>query len=292
MYIFNYLKKNILLLIILTFLVCTLAACTANLTVSPLKTNNELTIHFIDVGLGDCIFITLPSSENILIDTGGSSTGPKVVQYLKSLGVKRIDHLILTHPDDDHIGGILSIMSEFEVLNIYDNGLSNFNSDIYRDYVKLVRNNLSKYNILQAGESLLFNNIMIEVLNPLLPPTGNPNDDSIVLRLLYEDVKIFLTGDLLQSGERRLLNLRTELTSQILKISHHGENDASSDDFLKSVNPEITIISVSNVNKYARPHQELLKRLTQIGAKIYRTDHSGNIILKTDGKTYSIKTEK
>lgn len=260
---------------------------------TPLETNNnEVIIHFIDVEQGDCTFITLPTGENILIDAGSPSTGPKITQYLKSLSVKKIDHLILTHPHDDHIGGIFSILSEFKVLNFYDNGFSNFKSDIYRDYIKSIRKDLSKYNILQAGESLLFSNVKIKVLNPLLPPTGDLNTDSIVLRLIYEDVKILLTGDLGQLGERRLLKLKTDLVSQILKIAHHGEDDSSSYDFLKNVKPEVAIISVSKINKYARPHQNVLNRLTQVGAKIYRTDLNGNIVLRIDGKTYSIKTGK
>jgi competence protein ComEC len=285
-------KKHFLLFIIAFLFLFVLPINVTYSNPSGLKVDNELTIHFIDVGQGDCIFISLPAGKNILVDVGSPSAGPKAVQYLKSLGVKKIDHLILTHPHDDHIGGIFSILSEFKVLNFYDNGFSNFKSDIYRDYIKLVRKDLSRYNILQAGESLLFSNIRIEVLNPLLPPTGDLNNDSIVLRLIYGDIKILLAGDLLQLGERRFLNLRTELTSQILKVAHHGENYSSSYDFLKSVKPEAAIISVSEDNIYARPHQEALKRLTQIGAKIYRTDHSGNIILKTNGRTYSIKAEK
>ncbi|MEE8328738.1 MAG: ComEC/Rec2 family competence protein, partial [Thermodesulfovibrionia bacterium] len=283
-------KKHVLLLTVsILFLSLTPNAAFSDLT--DLKTNSELAVHFIDVGEGDCIFIALPSGKNMLIDTGSPSGGPKAVQYLKSMGIKKIDYLILTHPHDDHIGGIFSIMSEFEVINFYDNGFGNFKSDIYRDYIKLVRKDLSKYNILQAGESFLFSNIRIEVLNPLLPPTGNLNNDSIVLRLIYGDIKILFSGDLGQLGEHRLLNLGTELTGQILKAGHHGENNTSSDDFLKSVKPETAIISVSRINKYARPHREILSRLGQIGAKIYRTDLSGNIILKTDGKTYTIKTE-
>lgn len=283
-------KKHVLLLTVsILFLYLTPNAAFSDLT--DLKTNSELAVHFIDVGEGDCIFIALPSGKNMLIDTGSPSGGPKAVQYLKSMGIKKIDYLILTHPHDDHIGGIFSIMSEFEVINFYDNGFGNFKSDIYRDYIKLVRKDLSKYNILQAGESFLFSNIRIEVLNPLLPPTGNLNNDSIVLRLIYGDIKILFSGDLGQLGEHRLLNLGTELTGQILKAGHHGENNTSSDDFLKSVKPETAIISVSRINKYARPHREILSRLGQIGAKIYRTDLSGNIILKTDGKTYTIKTE-
>ena len=283
-------KKNILFIIISGFfLLLTTIAAYSNPTASPV--NNELAVHFLDVGQGDCTLILLPTGENILIDTGSPSAGPEIIRYLKSMDIKKIDHLIFTHSHDDHIGGIFSILSEFNVLNFYDNGFSNFKSTIYRDYITLIRRDLSKYNILQAGESLLFGKVRIDVLNPLLPPSGDMNNDSLVLKLVYGKIKIFLAGDLGLLGERRLVKGRDELASQILKVAHHGENDASSDDFLKRVKPEIAIITVSTMNQYAQPHQNVLNRLAQVGARIYRTDINGNIIFRTDGNTYTIKTK-
>jgi competence protein ComEC len=227
-----------------------------------------------------------------LIDTGSFWAGPRIVQYLKSIGIKHIDHLILTHPHDDHIGGIFSIFPEFEIKHIYDNGFSNFTSNIYRDYISLVRSDLSKYSILQAGESFNYNNLTIEVLNPLLPPTGDPNNDSIVLRALYGNLTVLLAGDIAQLGERRLLELNSTLKSSILKVGHHGHNDASSAGFLQRIMPETAIISVSKFDKYARPHQKVLDRLYKIGTKIYRTDLNGTIVLQTNGKTYSVHSER
>jgi competence protein ComEC len=256
------------------------------------QNNRDLIIHFIDVGKGDSTFILLPWGENILVDVGSPSGGVKVVQYLKHQGIKKINHLILTHPHYDHIGGIFYLESEFEILNFYDNGFSNFESEFYTDYVKYVRNNLLKYHILQAGESLNFGKIYIEVLNPQLPPTGNLNTDSIVLRIIYNRIKILLTGDLDKIGEKRLLKSKVDISSNILKIAHHGDNDAASEYFLKNVKPEVAVISISMIDRFARPNQNVLKRLNRIGTKIYRTDLNGNIIIKTDGKSYLIETEK
>ena len=253
---------------------------------------NKLTVHFIDVGQGDCTLVILPEGKNILVDTGSPLAGPKVTEHLKSLGITRINHLILTHPHDDHIGGILSIVSEFEINYFYDNGFNNFNSIIFGDYLKLVRGNPLKYNVLQAGESLVFDNVKLMVLNPLLPPTGNVNEDSVVLKLTFGNLTILLSGDLGDPGERRLLKLGTELKSQVLKVGHHGDRNSSSKDFLQQVKPETAIINVDEINEYAHPHKETLNRLNNAGATIYRTDRNGHIILKTDGSTYSIHTEK
>lgn len=251
----------------------------------------ELAIHFFDVGQGDSTFIHTSRGDNMLIDAGSPGGGPDVVRYLKKLGVKKINHVILTHPHDDHIGGIFSILSEFQVDHFYDNGFSNFSSTMYGDYIERIRKKLSKYHILQAGERLLIGNLEIDVLNPLLPPTGNLNEDSIVLRLNFGDINVFLSGDMGQLGERRLLKHGTALASQVIKIGHHGENDVCSVDFLEEVKPDVAIISVSKMNKYARPHPELLNRLENAGVKIYRTDQRGHIVLRTKGKTYSIHTE-
>jgi len=252
----------------------------------------ELSIHFIDVGLGDSTLIVLPSGENVLVDTGGPAAVPEFISYLKKIGIKKIDHLILTHPHDDHIGGIFNLLAELRVDHFYDNGFSNFQSDLFVDYVKAVRSNLSNYSILQAGENLILGELMIEVLNPLLPPTGSLNDDSIMLRVKYGEMRILLAADVGYAGERRLLAAGRALKSQILKVAHHGEGDACSPDFLKTVSPEVGIISVSTINKYARPHPELLQRLRNAGIKVYQTDASGTITLRTDGRTYTVETEK
>lgn len=256
------------------------------------NTNGKLIVHFLDVGVGDSIFIRLPDGDNILVDTGNSSAGSKVANFLKAAGINRINHLITTHAHDDHMGGIFSLLSEFEVTVFYDNGFNNFHNPMYGKYIALVRSDLSKYKILQAGESLKFGDIIIDILNPLLPPTGNLNQDSIVLKLTYGEIKILLAGDMGQPGEKRLLNSNIELKSHILKVGHHGDSDASSMDFLKKVSPDLAIISVATEKKYARPHDKTIARLLKSGAKIYRTDINGTIVLITNGKTYSIESER
>ena len=284
--------KQVILIIIIILFSFSCTSTGVNSDSLTYKNENELTVYFIDVGQGDCTLIILPDKKNILVDAGSLSEGPKITEYLKLLGIKQINHLILTHPHDDHIGGIFSIVSEFKINNFYDNGFSNFDSTIYVDYLSLVRGNLTKYNVLQAGESLIFDSVKIKVLNPRLPLTGNLNEDSIVLKLVFGNLNILLSGDLGDLGEKQLLASGTELRSQILKVGHHGDKTSSSHDFLEKVKPEAAIISVSNINEYGQPHKETLNRLNNAGTIVYRTDKSGNIVLKTDGKTYSIQTEK
>ena len=258
---------------------------------TSLAASNSLEIHFIDVGLGDCTLIKLPSGANILIDTGSPASAPAVVQYLRSLRIEKIDHLILTHPHDDHIGGISGIADSFPTGKFYDNGTNNMHA-IDEGYLAIVRSDTDRYEVLYAGESLVFDNIKFDILNPPSPPAGDPNNDSIVIRLRYNKFALLLAGDIGFKGEKRILSLDVPLKSQVLKIAHHGENDSTSAEFLQRVGPEAAIITVSRINEYSRPHRQVLKRLHDGGAKIYRSDVNGNIILRTDGNSFSVKTEK
>ncbi|UCD36227.1 MAG: MBL fold metallo-hydrolase [Nitrospiraceae bacterium] len=252
----------------------------------------EIIIHFIDVGQGDSTFIQLDNGDSVLIDAGSPAGGMEVVRYLKDQGVKEIGHLIFTHAHNDHIGGISGVPSSLDVLNYYDNGLSNFSSDLFVDYLTAIRENPVNYHVLQAGDVLHAGNAVIEVLNPALPPAGNINEDSIVLRLSFGDMRILFAGDMAERGEKRLLDMGTELASAILRVGHHGENDASSEQFLKSVRPEAAVISVGAHNEYGRPHPDLLDRLEKAMVQVYRTDRDGSIVLRTDGLSYSIRTER
>ena len=286
----NILNKNLLLIAVL--FISSITACASHPKLSTEKAYRTATIHFLDVGQGDSTLFSLPSGETILVDAGGPSAGPKVTGYLKDLGISRIDHLIFTHPHDDHIGGIFSIMKEFDVISIHDNGFSNSDSKIYKEYISLIKKDPSIYNILQTGTSLIFGDVSIEVLNPRPPPTGKQNRDSIVMKVNYGNINVFMAGDMESKGERDLLKTSPDITSRILKVSHHGDRDSTSDEFLKSLNPEIAIISVGKANIYARPHQEVLRRLNSAGSRVYRTDINGDIIMKTDGKGYTIITAK
>jgi len=283
-------KKYVLFFLSLTFHL--LSCLTLVMAGSTTDIDGKLVVHFIDVGHGDASFLELPDGSNILIDAGSPAAGPKLVEYLRALQVRKINTLILTHPHDDHIGGIFSVLSTFQIERFYDSGFSNFDSSIYFDYVAAVRKDLSRYSILQAGESIVSPPVRIEVFNPLLPPTGNVNDDSIVLRLVYNNIKILFAGDAGARGESRILKVYPDISSWILKVSHHGADDALSREFLGAVAPKAAIISVAMISRDARPRRKVLARLSEMNVQIYRTDLNGNIILETDGRTFSITPEK
>ena len=181
---------NNILLVIITFSFI-VSGCSAHHFLSN-SNNHLLKIYFLDVGQGESTLLMLPDGTNIMVDTGSPAAGPMLVDNISSLGIDRIDHLILTHPHDDHIGGIFNVLHEMEVINFYDNSFDNFNSSLFWDYVRLVRSDLTRYRVLQAGNTLDFGDVKINVLNPILPPAGNINEDSIVLRVSYGQIRILL----------------------------------------------------------------------------------------------------
>jgi len=282
--------KTYLVIIAFSFLVsgCSLT----NHLQAKNNTDNLLKIIFLDVGQGESTILMLPDGINILVDTGGPAAGPMLANNIRSLGIDRIDHLILTHPHDDHIGGIFNILHTMEVGNFYDSSFNNYESNLFDDYVRLVRKDRSRYHVLHAGNIMDFNSVMIEVSDPIHPPTGNINEDSIVLRVSYGEINVLLSGDVGGIGEKRILKSAREVKSNVLKVGHHGDSNASTENFLEMVKPEIAVISAGEDNKYAKPHEDALSRINSSGARLLRTDLHGHITIETDGTTYSIKTGK
>lgn len=279
--------KQIIFFVVMVFLV--FGNCFAE--------GRSLKINFIDVGEGDSIFIEAPNNETALIDTGNLVTGFKVAEYLKNNDIKSLDHLILTHPHLDHIGGIFFILQMMEVENIYDNGenLSGLSkdSDAYRWYGDLIKKS-NKYSALRAGDSLSLGEVKLKVLWPLEQLIfSNFNANSVVIMVKYKDFQCLLTGDLSSLAEMELLKKERHLSVDILKLGHHGFSDASSEEFLKAASPKIAIISVNKDNIRGYPSEEVIERLEKIGTNVYRTDKNGNvsIYIEGDGKI-TVKAEK
>ena len=241
-------------------------------------------VHFIDVGEGDCILFET-QGKSALIDTGNLISGPRVVNYLKEKGIGKLDYLIITHPHPDHIGGVFFILPTLKVEKIYDNGqdLSSVRKtcEIYRWYEDLVRER-EDYWILSSGDTLTLGNLTLEVLwPPGLPTSSDFNAFSLVIMVTGDGFSYLLTGDLTASGERELLKKGVSLKADVLKVGHHGAEDASTEESLEAVSPVVAVISVDEANIWGYPSAGVLERLEKRGVKIYRTDRDGDIVLKT-----------
>ncbi|QGG48305.1 ComEC/Rec2 family competence protein [Heliorestis convoluta] len=256
------------------------------------RPSQELTLHFIDVGQGDSILITTPNGSTLLIDAGPQSAGQKVVSYLKKAGITSIDKLISTHPHSDHIGGMQEVLAKFEIGQIYDPGHVH-STRTFEQYLETIDERNIPFIIAERGMTIDIDpQVAIEILHPP-EPQESANNSSIALKLQYGQIAALLTGDGEKEAEEMMLQYAgSSVKSTILKAGHHGSNTSTIEPFLQAVNPEVAIIQVGVNNRYGHPHQEVLHRLTQKGIKIYRNDLHGDVVLTTDGHTYTVRTEK
>ncbi len=239
-------------------------------------------IHFIDVGEGDSILLEI-EGKSALIDTGNLISGPRLVKYLKEKGIEKLNYLIITHPHPDHIGGVFFILPALKIEKIYDNGQEldgeRKTCAIYRWYEDLVRKR-KNYAVLISGDSLTLGSLTLEVLWPPRAPTSSDfNTFSLVIMVKGGGFSCLLTGDLTAAGERELSIREVSLKADVLKVGHHGAEDATSQEFLEAVSPRIAVISIDKDNFWGYPSARVLERLKKAGVKVYRTDREGDIVL-------------
>jgi competence protein ComEC len=278
--------KRLLKAALLTILIAVLFSATVS------AASNNLTVHFIDVGQGDSELIQF-NNKNVLIDGGEQDMGPRVESYLREHGVSSLDIMVATHPHSDHVGGLITVLNDTPVKQVLDIGQAH-PSPIYETFLKLIDQKNIPYKNPQQGQTInLDPNLTIEVLNPPAALFSDDlNQNSIVLKVSFNKVSFLLMGDAGFEAENSILASGYNITSDILKVAHHGSSSASSLTFLGKVRPAISVIEVGAGNDYGHPAQETLDALQQIGSKIYRTDLNGNIVVTTDGVSYSVTTQK
>lgn len=279
-----YLRWHIALLSILAIIACIASADSSD---------GNLTAHFLDVGQGDSILIQF-ADKNILIDGGVQDMGPRVESDLRNNGVKEIDLLVATHPHEDHIGGLITILRDFPEKQVLDSAEPH-TSQTYETFLSLIDQKNIPYTAAEQGQIINIDPaIKIEVLSPPSPHfvTDDLNQNSIVLKITYNKISFLLMGDAGLEAENSLLPSGTNLKSDILKVGHHGSNSASSSEFLAKVRPAISVIEVGKGNSYGHPTPKTLSALQNVGSAIYRTDLDGDITVVTNGITYSVTTQK
>ena len=253
---------------------------------TPTKQNQEMKVHFIDVGQGDSILIQLPNKKSILVDGGVKGAGKEVVTYIRDLKIKQLSLVVATHPDADHIGGLIPVLNAIKVNQFMDAGKVH-TSQTYEEMLQLIADKNIKFTVPTIGQQIkLDSNVSIEILSVDEFAADN-NDASIVLKLTYNEVSFLLMADASIQMEQDLLATHN-LKATILKAGHHGSNTSSSLAFLQAVKPEVAILSYGNNNKYGHPHAEVIDGLRTVGSKIYGTGESGTITVLTDGLTYTI----
>jgi competence protein ComEC len=268
-----------------------------------------LTVYCLDVGQGDSTLITTPAGKAILVDGGKGGPGYKrkdkaktvIIPFLKKLGIKKLDIVIATHPDFDHIGGLLYLLENTKKGSDYPVEIGEFldpgfpgTTYLYQDLLKAVKNRPEiKYRVVHNGEMLDFGKgVTAQVLAPD-HIYSDANNSSIVIKITRGDVSFLLMGDAADKSEKDMIkNYGDKLRSTVLHAGHHGSEHSSTTEFLSYVKPKVVIISVGERNKFLLPMKEALARLEATGAKIYRTDYQGTITFTTDGTSYEVKAER
>lgn len=257
--------------------------------VPPTITTEELKVHFIDVGQGDSILIDLGSTE-ILIDGGGRSPG--VIPYLNNYVDGAIEVMIATHPHADHIGGLIDVLSTYEVKEIWHNG-DKSDSKTYADFINSIENEEAGVHVARLHDTIKVDGLSLFVHHPA-DLDGSTNNNSIVLHLAYGEMDFLFTGDAEREAEAKMMMLSSVRIPEveILKVGHHGSRTASTKDFLAITSPEIAIYMAKEGNSYGHPHDETIESLHNIGTTIFGTDVPGDIVVVTDGKNYELQLEK
>ncbi|MFC1925353.1 ComEC/Rec2 family competence protein [Chloroflexota bacterium] len=252
----------------------------------------QLEVSFLDVGQGDAIYIQTPSRQQILIDGG-----PDPDKIFVALGDrlpfwdKSLDLVVLTHPDEDHIAGLVEVLSRYEVKRVLETGFVQ-DTPAYQEWLRLIDEKNIERTIARAGQQIeLGDGIIMEVLHPQAEPMdgteSDTNNNSVVIRLVRDDISFLFTGDMGEEAEREILyNGGYSLTSTVLKVAHHGSDTSTSPHFLAAINPQLAVISAGEDNLFGHPDEDTLARLQEKvdEDKIYLTSEDGTIKITTDGE--------
>jgi competence protein ComEC len=312
-------KRNILILVFAVMLIFISTACGANavteITAVPPEQKSEssqdeqtsssnqstsnssednslLTVHFLDVGQADCTLIQLPNGEEALIDAGNYGDGSYITSYLKNLNIDDIEYLILTHPHEDHIGSAKEIINNFTVEKIYMPDVLT-DSNLYESTMLAIEDKDIEIIFAEPGLKIIDStDLKFQLLSPKSMYYSELNEYSAAAKLEYSNASFLFTGDAESVSELEMLGGDFNLDSDVLKIGHHGGRTSSSNDFLKAVTPEYSIISCGEDNSYGHPHIETLNRLSDIGSEIYRTDELGTIVVVSDGQSISLTSDE
>ncbi len=285
------------------------------------RPDGRLRVDFLDVGQGDAALVTMPDGSTLLVDGGGrprfrtprrdedegeefepDSRGvgeAAVAEYLWWRGLARLDYVLATHADADHIDGLNDILKSFNTRAVIVGRTPSADEEFARFSLTARDADVPVYTVAR-GDRLRFGAVEVDVLWP--PPVEtfagedgarrapSANDDSVVLRLRYGRRTFLLTGDIESRTERALLVARDDLRADALKVAHHGSRTSSTDAFVAATRPALAVISVGRDSPYGHPHREVLARWQAAGAQVLTTGERGMVTVSTDGEDLKVET--
>lgn len=260
-----------------------------------LKLPSTLELHMLDVGQGDAILLRTAEGQNILVDGGPGQTVLEELGEVLSPFDRRLDLVILTHPHEDHVAGLVPVLQRFEVGEVLLSA-PEYSNQAYEALMEEIAEREIPYSFADDERDFEFEDVKLDVLFPFEPFTGdemeNVNNSSPVIKVVWGEVEVLLTGDAEQEVEEALLAAGVNVRADIIKAGHHGSRSSSTEAFLEAVSAELMLISCGMGNDYGHPHEETLEKADDLGMEVRRTDLEGRIsmIFSTNGQ-YFVTTE-
>lgn len=275
----------LILLIIVSFFIYTQES-----TKRTFSSENILRVVFFDVGQGDSAFIETPDGKQILIDGGSDSSVLRKLSSEMGFFDREIDMIIATHPDSDHIGGLVDVFERYEVKHIVMTE-NNHQSPVVEQFLNRVVDETATVHY--ARRDMVFDfggEIKLRILFPDRDPTNlESNTSSVVVQLIYRDSEFLFTGDSPKGIEEYLVSIDSQLESDVLKVGHHGSKTSTSQEFLEKVQAKYAVISAGKDNRYGHPHSVVIEALQEKRVEIFETSVMGDIIFSTDGAKIWVK---
>lgn len=264
-----------------------------NVSSNENENNSGFSIHFIDVGQGDCTLV-ICDDMTLLIDAGENGHETEVLNYLRSMKIDKLDYLIATHQHSDHIGGIPEVLAEYEADNIIMPRLTKAQTptnSTYTAFLKALQNTDAKIISAKPGLKYSLGEAEFEIFGPVTDDCEDINSMSAVTKITYGENTFLITGDAERDEELEIIENGSDLDCDVLRAGHHGSSTSSCKDFLNAVTPEICVISCGADNDYGHPHDKAVNRIMKHTEEIYRTDICGSIVMTSDGKNIEISYE-
>lgn len=279
--------NKIKILFVFAVFVLTVSGCNVSEEHSIYE-STENAVYFLDVGQGDSILVK-SGDEYMLVDAGEEDKGRDVVEYLYDIGVDKIKYVVATHPHSDHIGGMDDVINSFKVENIImpdapasTRCFSNMLNAVEDNNINVIKG--------EAGCSFELGDIKCSIAAPI-KIGDDANNNSVVMKLVYNNDSVLLTGDCSKEEEGTIIESGTDILANVLKAGHHGSSTSSTKEFLKRVNPQYAVISCGENNDYGHPHRETVESFNKYGIETYRTDKNGVIIAELTGNGVIMRTE-
>lgn len=257
---------------------------------SGVEGDGQLRVIFLDVGQGASQLLISPSGHTMLIDAGNNDQEQAMLDYLRSYGVNRLDVVIGTHPDADHIGGLDRVIDHLDIGEIYMPRIPS-NTKTYESLLNSIRSKGLKVKTAKAGLELAWDEqVKVSMIAPVTV-TDDRNNMSAVVKVTYGRTSFLLTGDAESESERAMVESGVNLRADVLLVGHHGSKSSTTAKFLNAVKPKYAVIQVGD-NSYGHPAKTVLDRLSKQQVEVYRNDLQGTVEIASDGEGYRISTER